>query len=92
LPPWYVVYQQMQRWLKAGCFELLVEDVRSLLREWGGRKSQPTAVVIDSRTLQSTPESGARAGYDGAKRRKGIGGPHRGRHARALAGADRHAG
>src|SRR6266550_7600343 len=71
LPPWYVVYQQMQRWLRAGCFELLVEDVRSLLREWGGRKSQPTAVVIDSRTLQSTPESGARAGYDGAKRRKG---------------------
>jgi transposase len=71
LPPWYVVYQQMQRWLRAGCFELLVEDVRSLLREWGGRKSRPTAVVIDSRTLQSTPESGARAGYDGAKRRKG---------------------
>jgi transposase len=61
------VYQQMQRWLKAGCFELLVEDVR----EWGGRKGQPTAVCIDSRTLQSTPESGARAGYDGAKRRKG---------------------
>ncbi len=52
-------------------FELLVEDVRSLLREWGGRKGQPTAVCIDSRTLQSTPESGARAGYDGAKRRKG---------------------
>src|ERR1700731_1147652 len=71
LPPWYVVYQQMQRWLRAGCFELLVEDVRSLLRQWGGRKGQPTAVVIDSRTLQSTPESGARAGYDGAKRRKG---------------------
>ena len=69
--PWWVVYQQMQRWIKAGCFELLVEDVRSLLREWGGRKGQPTAVCIDSRTLQSTPESGARAGYDGAKRRKG---------------------
>src|ERR1700738_3083811 len=61
----------MQRWLRAGCFELLVEDVRSLLRGGGGRKSQHTAVVIDSRTLQSTPESGARAGYDGAKRRKG---------------------
>jgi len=61
----------MQRWLKASCFELLVEDVRSLLRAWGGRKGQPTAVCIDSRTLQSTPESGARAGYDGAKRRKG---------------------
>ncbi len=71
LPPWWVVYQQMQRWIAAGCLELLVEDVRSLLREWGGRKGQPTAVCMDSRTLQSTPESGARAGYDGAKRRKG---------------------
>ena len=48
-----------------------VQDVRSLRREWGGRKGQPTAVCIDSSTLQSTPESGARAGYDGAKRRKG---------------------
>lgn len=26
---------------------------------------------MDSRTLQSTPESGGRAGYDGGKRRKG---------------------
>ncbi len=49
----------------------MVEDLRLLLREFAGRKAQPTAVVIDSRTLQSTPESGARAGYDGAKRRKG---------------------
>jgi transposase len=71
MPPWYVVDQQMQRWLRWGCFEILVEDVRSLVREWAGRKGQPTAVCIDSRTLQSTPESGARAGYDGAKRRKG---------------------
>ena len=35
------------------------------------RSEDPTAVIIDARTLQSTPESGARAGYDGAKRRKG---------------------
>jgi len=28
-------------------------------------------MILDSRTLQSTPESGARAAYDGAKRRKG---------------------
>ncbi len=40
-------------------------------REWAGRKGQPSAICIDSRTLQSTPQSGARAGYDGAKRRKG---------------------
>lgn len=71
LPPWAAVYQQMRRWIDAGCFEALVADVQSVVREWAGRKGQPTAVCLDSRTLQSTPESGARAGYDGAKRRKG---------------------
>lgn len=71
LPPWPVVYQQMRRWIEARCFETIVEDLRKLLREYAGRKPQPTAVILDSRTLQSTPESGARAGYDGAKRRKG---------------------
>ncbi len=71
LPPWPVVYQQMRRWIDGRCFETIVEDLRILLREYAGRKGQPTAVVVDSRTLQSTPESGARAGYDGAKRRKG---------------------
>ena len=72
LPPWPVVYQQMRRWIEARCFETIVEDLRKLLREYAGRKPQPTAVILDSRTLQSTPESGARAGYDGAKRRKGA--------------------
>jgi len=70
-PPWPTVYQQMQRWLRAGCFEAMVNDLRVLLREYSGRDGQPSAVVLDSRTLQSTPESGARAAYDGAKRRKG---------------------
>jgi len=71
LPPWHVVYQQMRRWIGARCFEIMVEDLRILLREFAGRKPQPTAMILDSRTLQSTPESGARGGYDGAKRRKG---------------------
>jgi transposase len=66
-----VVCQQAQPWIRARCFETLVEDLRMLLRQFAGRKAQPTAMILDSRTLQSTPESGARAGYDGAKRRKG---------------------
>lgn len=71
LPPWATVYQQAQRWIKAGVFEAMVHDLRALLRLAAGRGEQPTAAIFDSRTLQSTPESGARAGYDGAKRRKG---------------------
>jgi len=71
LPPWEMVYQQTQRWLVAGCFEALVHDLRALLRGLAERQPQPTAMVLDGRTVQSTPESGARAGYDGYKRRKG---------------------
>ncbi len=71
LPPWTAVQQQAQRWLKAGCFEAMARELRILLRWADGRESQPTAAIIDSRTLQSTPESGARAGFDGAKKRKG---------------------
>lgn len=71
LPPWYTVYQQTQRWLTAGVFEELVHDLRMLLREIAGRLPEPSAAIFDGRTLQSSPESGARAGYDGHKRRKG---------------------
>jgi transposase len=71
LPPWPVVYQQMLRWETAGCFEAIVHDLRVLLRRADGRDGRPTAAILDSRTIQSTPESGAAAGYDGYKRRKG---------------------
>jgi transposase len=37
LPPWEVVYQQMQRWLRAGVFEEMVHDLRVLLRLSEGR-------------------------------------------------------
>ncbi len=71
LPPWNAVYQQTQRWLAAGSFEAIVHDLRVLLRLAQGRNPEPSAAIFDGRTLQSSPESGARAGYDGHKRRKG---------------------
>jgi transposase len=71
LPPWPVVYQQTQRWIAAGCFEAMVHDLRAILRLIHGRAPQPTAVVLDGRTLQSTPESGHRAGYDGHQKKRG---------------------
>jgi len=70
-PPWQAVYQQTQRWITAGVFAAMVHDLRVLLRWLQGRADQPTAAILDSRTLQSTPERGHRAGYDGHKRRKG---------------------
>ena len=71
LPPWSTVYQQAQRWISAGVFEAMAQDLRRILRVLDGRPEEPSAAIFDSRTLQSTPESGHRAGYDGAKRKKG---------------------
>jgi transposase len=71
LPPWAAVYQQTQRWRRAGVFEAVVHDLRVVLRLAEGRTGQPSAAIVDSRTRQSTPESGPRAGDDGAKRKRG---------------------
>lgn len=71
LPPWSAVYQQTQRWYAASVFEAIAQDLRRILRTLDGRHEEPSAAIFDSRTLQSTPESGQRGGYDGAKRKKG---------------------
>jgi transposase len=70
-PPWEAIYQQTQRWIRAGVFEDMVHDLRALLRLSEGRTSDPSAAILDARTLRSTPESGHRAGYDGHKGKKG---------------------
>lgn len=72
LPPWAAVDQQTRRWLDAEVFTAIIADLRELIRLGEGRAPQPSAMILDSRTLQSTPESGDRAGWDGAKRRKGT--------------------
>ncbi len=78
LPPWAAVYQQTQRWIQGGVFEAMVQDLRTVLRlaavdakGGAGRGPHPSAVILDGTVLQSTPESGHRAGYSGAKRKKG---------------------
>jgi len=71
LPPWPAVQQQTRRWVRARCFEAMAHDLRAVLRLAAGKNAVPSAAILDSRTLQSTPESGGRAGFDGAKKRKG---------------------
>lgn len=71
LPPWAAVYQQTQRWLCADSFADVAGDLRAVLRMAAEREPEPSAVILDSRTLRSSPESGERAGYDGAKRKRG---------------------
>ena len=71
LPDWTVVYQQARRWMDAGVFEQAAHDLRVIMRLVHERDAQPSATILDGWTLQSTPESGDRAGYDGAKQKNG---------------------
>jgi transposase len=72
LPPWHTVYQQTRRWIKSGVFEVLVADLRALIRLGEGKSIEPTAAIFDSRTLSGSIENGDRGGYDGHKKRKGT--------------------
>jgi transposase len=71
LPPWTAVYQQARRWMDAGVFEAITHELRAIVRIIEDRECQPSGIIVDSRTIQSTPESGDRAGFDGHKKKKG---------------------
>lgn len=71
LPPWQTVGPQPQRGGRAEVFEAITQARRMRLRALTGRAPQPTAAILDGRTRPSRLARGARAGYDGAKRRAG---------------------
>ncbi len=71
LTPRFAVYRQAQRGLSGGCFEQRAEDPRAVLHLAAGRTPEPTAAMLDGRTSRSSPESGERVGYNGAKCEKG---------------------
>jgi hypothetical protein len=65
VPPWPIVCQHARRWVATSVFVVrrltmraMVHDLRLLLRDLAGRKTRPTAVILDSRALQSTPGAG----------------------------------
>jgi transposase len=56
-PPWEAVFQQTRRWIAAGAFEAMVHDLRALLRLASTRTPDPSAVILDSRTLALRPKA-----------------------------------
>ncbi len=52
LTPWPLVYQQMRRWMAAGCFEAIVHDLRILLRRAAERPAPPTGAILPSALVE----------------------------------------
>lgn len=70
LPPWPLVYRTFRRWLARDLFEEMYDRLRSLWRSRERRNADPTAIILDSQSVKTSPQGGPK-GYDRAKKVKG---------------------
>jgi putative transposase len=69
-PPWKTVYHVFRKWTLNHLWAALNDALRTLVRKALGKRSQPTAAVLDSQSVKSAGHGGP-VGYDAAKRIKG---------------------
>jgi transposase len=68
---WSATHKHFTRWTKKGLWERILAVARAEDRVHDGRDKAPTAAVVDSSSVKSTPVPGER-GFDGAKKIDGI--------------------
>jgi putative transposase len=67
-PPWQTVYYHFRKWRMDGRLRRAHDRLRTAVRVAEGRDRDPSAAVIDSQVVKTTPVGGPERGYDGAKR------------------------
>ena len=67
-PPWQTVYHHFRKWRLDGRLRRAHDRLREEVRRAEGRDRAPSAAVIDSQVVKTTPVGGPERGYDGAKR------------------------
>ncbi len=69
-PAWSAVYKTFRRWSARDLFETMYDELRTLWRAREGREAAPTAVILDSQSVKTSPQGGPK-GYDAGKKVKG---------------------
>ena len=67
---WETVYGCFRTWRRQGLWKFIHEVLRRIVRRQAGKRSQPTAAILDSQTVRSADHGGPR-GYDAGKKIKG---------------------
>jgi putative transposase len=68
---WQLVYYYFRRWERYGILEDLLYKLSAKVRVRQGRKSGPTAGVVDTQSVKNASGVSKETGYDGGKKVKG---------------------
>jgi len=68
--PWQTVYGYFRQWSQDWTWTFIHDTVRDWLRKTEGRNVAPTAAIVDSQSVKTPDQAGAR-GYDAGKKIKG---------------------
>src|SRR5437660_3639213 len=69
-PPWRTVYDYFRQWRQHGWWDQLHDRLRQWVRCQAGKKTAPTAAILDSQTVKIADQAGVR-GYDAGKKING---------------------
>ena len=69
-PPWQTVYAVFRQWIAEGVWQHFNARLRAWVRAKAGKRCRPTAAILDSQSVKSSPHGGE-AGDDAGKQIKG---------------------